>query len=697
MPIENKVSRRRFLSIAAGTTSASLLYPESGFSAMLDEVGRSPDAVRPTGNWRDEGVIDLSKSPYAKLNTIPIRAVTIQEGFWSRRRATNENVSIPFLYSEFVEHGIVNNFLRLQGKSNAPRSGPRYTDSDIYKWVEAASFCLSSGHNRKLHQILDGTIQAIVGAQQPDGYLNTYWVGKRASQRLLPETQIHLGDTLYCIGHLIQAAIACYRATGEEKLLDAGIRFLDDFLLPGYGPVPDKKPLIAGHPEISMAAIELYRTTGDRNYLDLAGYILHGDSRIHMTKQQSTILFCGIPFTSRTDFAGAHAVRATYACCGATDYYMETGDPAYLRALDALWTDLHERQMYITAGVGARRDGECFGQDYELPNEQAYCETCAAIGNMMWNFRMLFATGDARYADIMERAFYNGINSGLSLDGKKFNYRNPLAFDQAGLPGGRRYTPYDKVRQAWYTTTCCPPNVERTLASLPGYFYGTSKDGLYVHLYDNSELNWRLQSGTAIHVEQRTRYPWDGDISIKVTSAEPEVFTLHVRIPGWSKRSEVRVNGVAAEHIVAGRYLPIRRKWKAGDLVEISLDMQTQILTANRAVAADVGRVAFQRGPLVYCMEQLDQSDTVPRDFPGFSALLDGKTDYSYEAHVLDGAGVLTHPGVIGPLPSREMLYNATLPEKGPTKDTHLRLIPYYAWGNRDATPMQVWIPYWRS
>src|SRR5208282_1561449 len=294
-------------------------------------------------------------------------------------------------------------------------------------------------------------IREVVAMQEPSGYLNTYYVGDKAKMRMEAKVQTS-GHELYNLGHMMQGAIAIYRATGDRTLLDACIRFVDGYLLPNFGPRADKKPIFSGHPEIEMALIELYRTTGEKRYVELAGYILQGDERIKTPRDGYggyVYHFCGIPFTSRTHLEG-HAVRAMYACCGAADYYMETGDQSYLKTLNVLWEDLVSSQMYVTGGVGARSEGEAFGDSYELPNFTAYGESCAAIGNMMWNWRMLAATGDAKYADVVERALYNGINSGMSLDGTLYCYRNPLAFDPAGG---------DHIRNPWFYTTCCPPNL----------------------------------------------------------------------------------------------------------------------------------------------------------------------------------------------------------------------------------------------
>jgi uncharacterized protein len=675
------LSRRKFLASAAGASAASLLPPGRGIalSSGLSRGGLLSEAPLP---WQNKGVIDLSNSPYAKLKTVPVSAVTIEEGFWSRRRTTNVQSSIPSMHDQLVEHGRMDNFLRLEGKSSAAQSGPVYSDSDMYKWLEAVGFALQTQNHSELRQTADLTIRQIVAAQEPSGYLNTYYVQDRANLRMLPKTQT-TGHELYNIGHLLQGAIAYYRATGDPTLLEAGMRFVDDFLLPNYGPNPNQKPIVAGHPEIEMSLIELYRTTGKRKYLELAGYILQGDSRISLKPEQIVYMYCGIPFTSRTKLEG-HAVRAMYACSGAADYYLETGDPAYLKTLTALSQDLVEHQLYVTGGVGARDAGEAFGDAYELPNARAYGESCAAIGNMMWNWRMLSATGNALHADVIERALYNGINSGMSLDGKLYCYRNPLAFDPSSG---------DKIRNPWYDTTCCPPNLERTFASLPGYFYSTSKDGVYVHLYDNSVLRWKLDSGNGIKIVQQTKYPWEGKVDLRVAPTSPEEFTLFVRIPGWSTRSMVKVNGKPVEKVSPGSYAAIRRRWSGEELVELEFDMTPQMVHANPAVADDTGRVAMQRGPIVFCMEQLDQAGNSPEEFPLVTVRLDGENAERFDANLLDGVMMLTHSGTVA-APLTESLYGAGPVSRKPGRDVKLKLIPYYSWANREPSSMQVWIPY---
>jgi DUF1680 family protein len=681
------ISRRQFVSSAVSAAAAASL--PLGKLSLLGESRSTRVSVmqNPTNNlgWRDEGVLHLAKSPYAKLRNVPVHAVTITSGFWAARRQTNVDKSIPSMEKLLEANGRMDNFLRLAGKSDAPQRGPVFSDSDVYKWTEAAGFALQSGDRPELRNRVDKIINEVVAAQEPSGYLNTYYVGDRAKDRMTPEVQ-RWGHELYDIGHLLQGGIAYYRATGDRTLLDAGIRFVDGFLLPNFGPAPDKKPIFSGHPEIELALIELYRTTGDKRHLELAGYILQGDDRIKVPHRGYVYHFCGIPFTSRTHLEG-HAVRAMYACCGATDYYLETGDPAYWKTLNTLWDDLVDHQMYVTGGVGARSDGEAFGDAYELPNFTAYGESCAAIGNMMWNWRMLAATGDAKYADVIERALYNGINSGMSLDGTLYCYRNPLGFDPSSG---------DRIRNPWYDVTCCPPNLERTFASLPGYFYSTGSDGLYLHLYDNAVLDWHLEDGTPLKVQQKTNYPWKEQADITITPEKPAEFTLYLRIPGWSDRTQVTVNGKAVSGISPGQYLPLRRRWEPGDSISVRFDLAAHLVEANPRVVDDYGRAAVQRGPLVYCLEQLDQPEGVLLA----DVRLDGNHKSSSPFHeefrddLLGGVLVLKCAGALddrsGSSSRLYFRYNQEIPK---TRTTTLTFIPYYAWANRAATPMQVWTP----
>lgn len=679
-----QLSRRKFvgntLSVAA---IGSVVLPEQWLPSWKFVPADG------AASWRDQGILYVDKSPYAKLRNVPVHAVTITQGFWGARREVNVNRSIPSMENLLEANGRMTNFLRLAKQSDEPQKGPVYSDSDIYKWLEAVGFALQSGDLPQLRAQADKIIKEVTAVQEHDGYLNTYFIGDKKKDRMQPEIQ-RWGHELYNIGHMIQGGIAYYRGTGDATMLDSSRRFVDDFLLPNFGPGPDKKPIFSGHPEMEMALVELYRTTGNKNYLQLAGYILGGDDRIKVSKNAYVYHFCGLPFVSRTHLEG-HAVRAMYACCGATDYYLETGDASYWKTLNVLWEDLVTSQMYVTGGVGARSEGEAFGDSYELPNFTAYGESCAAIGNMMWNWRMLTATGDAKYADVIERALYNGINSGMSLDGTLYCYRNPLAFDPSGG---------DQIRNPWYDTTCCPPNLERIFASLPGYFYGTSKDGIYVHLYDNSLLDWHLEDGTPLKLEQKTNYPWDATVDIQVNPGKATDFTLFLRIPGWSNHSQITFNGKAVSGAKPGQYLAIKRVWSPGDSVHLQFDLTPQVLEANRRVVDDYGRVAVQRGPLVYCLEQLDQPEGVAL----FDISLDLRKKSAQEFReefrkdLLGGIVVLNHSGAVveksGAAPRLYEPYAAALPA---TRHVQLTFIPYYAWANRNACPMQVWTPVLRA
>ena len=635
-------------------------------------VAQSADAP-----WRDQGVLFLKRSPYARLKDVPVRAVTMGDGFWAARRRVNIERSIPTLLELLESNGIVDNFRRLSGRKQVARRGPLYTDSDLYKWMEAVGFALQTRDDPALRATMDRLIDDVLSAQEPSGYLNTYFVEEKKPLRF---TELVRSHEEYCLGHLLQAGIAYYRATGNRRLLDGGIR-MADYFVENFGPA--KRPMFTGHPELELAMVELYRTTGERKYLDFAGYLLSGvdRERLKLSDRDVRYTFSGAPFTSRKAFEG-HAVRAMYAASGATDYYLETGDAAYRETLDRLWRDLTQGKMYVTGGVGSRSDGEAIGEPYELPNAQAYGESCAAIGNMIWNWRMLMASGEGRFADIVERALYNGVNSGMSLDGTLYCYRNPL--ESTG----------EKIRNEWYDTTCCPPNLERVLASLPGYAYSTSDRGVWVHLYHSSDLGWRLEDGTGLAIQQRTEYPWKDAIDLTITPASAKEFSVFVRIPAWSGQSSVEVNGKPWEAAArAGEYLELRRQWTPGDRVHLRLDLQPRLTVSNPLVRENAGRVAVERGPLVYCLEQADQ----PGEHTIFDlSLAPGTFQSEFKADLLGGVTVLRHPGVASPRPlATQPLYSSAVPRQpeGGTPVT-LTFIPYYAWANREPQAMAVWVPH---
>jgi uncharacterized protein len=630
---------------------------------------------------RAVGVVSTSKSPHAILHDVPISAVQMGEGFWRTRMEKNHSAGVTTLYRLLEEHGVIDNFRRLSGRKTVNRRGYLFTDSDLYKWMEAVALVLQSDKDSQLKSILDAVVDDVVAAQGADGYLNTYHQEGVGPKRFSNFRDNH---ELYCLGHLLQAGIAYYRGSGERKLLDAGIRYAD-YVISLFG--VSKRQCFPGHPEIEMAMVELYRTTGERKYLDFVDYLYTKVDLSKLDEKVSTrdlsYAFSGLPFTGRQELR-SHAVRAMYACSGATDYYMETGDPAFKTTLDLLWKDMTEYKMYVTGGVGSRYEGEAFGQAYELPNERAYTETCAAIGSIFWNWRMLQATGDARYMDVLERTLYNGFLSGVSLSGSEYYYRNPL-------------TSYgDNGRQPWYDCTCCPPNVERLLASLPGYMYSTSQEGIWVHLYHNSTLNLNLEDGTAMTCQQRTRYPWDGEVTLSIDPTKKRTFTLYLHIPEWCQQAMVLVNEEAeAGSAKSGSYHAITREWKRGDMVTLKMAMPVQAVHANPRLRENLGCVAIQRGPLVYCLEGVDQPDMsifdvyMPLDpvdpSRGFSARMEPET---LGGVVVLKKDVLTYR----PALTEQPLY-LNSPFSGPTTSALVTMIPYYAWANRGKSTMQVWIP----
>ncbi|MBV9081732.1 MAG: glycoside hydrolase family 127 protein, partial [Acidobacteriaceae bacterium] len=633
-------------------------------------------------DWRSEGVIYLDHSLNARLRPVPVQAVHLGDGFWAARRKVTTERSLPTMLQLLEEHGEVDNFRRLSGRKNVPRKGPVYTDSDVYKWIEAAAWAIASNETSaadkdKFRVEIESLASDIVAAQEPSGYLNTYYSGDKAHLRFTEMTRSHEG---YCLGHLIQAAVAYYRATGSRILLDPAIKFAN-YIVDNFGPT--KRPFLTGHPELEMALVELYRTTGDARYLEFVRYIFSGVERDRLKLKDSEIryMFSGKPFTSRTEFEG-HAVRALYAASGATDYLAEAGDPAYKRTLDLLWTDLTTRKTYITGGVGSRATGESFGDAYELPSAEAYAETCAAVANVMWNFRMLALTGDARYTDVLERALYNGVNSGMSLSGTLYCYRNPLASNG------------EKFRNPWYDTDCCPPNVQRLFESLPGYFYGISRDGVYVNLYHNSELNWHLENGTGLKLIQSTGYPWSGDIRLTVQPAQAAEFTVYLRWPSWASSADISINGQAVSfgNAQPGSYIPLARSWKPGDTVSITFPVQPVAMVANPQVAADYGRLAIQRGPVVYALEQLDQNGVTLGDI---FVRANGPMAAEPRKDLLGGLTVVKASGQVTEKPlTQEPLYQPfTAAMNRARRPLTLTFIPYYAVENREPTPMEVWVP----
>ena len=630
---------------------------------------------------RSRVIVDTSESRYARLRPLPLADVRLSDGFWEPRRRINREETLPSQYGHIEETGRLDNFRRAAGKIEAPFKGLYFNDSDVYKWLEAASWSLATDPDPDLERMVDAAITEVADAQRPDGYLNTYFTFERADERW---TDFDLHE-MYCAGHLIQAAVANFRATGARRLLDVAIHFADH-ICDLFGPEEEgKRPAVDGHEEIEMALVELFRVTGDRSYLrqalffvDARGHGLLGEpyGRFDPSYSQDHE-----PLRAQREVVG-HAVRALYLYSGAADVFAEIGEPDLLLALERLWCNMTTKRMYVSGGLGSRHEGEAFGGDYELPNERAYAETCAAIASVMWNWRMLLVSGDARYADLMEHTLYNAVLPGVSLDGRRFFYQNPLADD-----GTHR-------RRPWFGCACCPPNVARLLASLPGYLYGLSGDAVWVHLYAESVATVDLGDQT-VRLSQRTDYPWDGNVEISVEEGEGE-FGLLLRVPSWCEEGcTVAVNGNALDIPVSpGSYAEIRRTWRAGDTVHLDLPMPVRRVECHPYVAENAGRVALMRGPLLYCVEGADNPGLDPRDLV---LPADEEPSANPDPSLLGGVVALdARVEILAPDRSWEdRLYRTARPEPEGSREagpTTARAVPYYAWANREPGPMRVWL-----
>lgn len=553
-----------------------------------------------------------------------------------------------------------------------PKEGFRgiyFNDSDVYKWMEAAAWSLAADPDPALDAQLDDLIELVGAAQCDDGYLNTYFMFENAGKRWTDLTTMH---ELYLGGHMIQAAIAHHRATGKTSFLEIAQKWADH-VCRHFG--PDKHLGAPGHPEVEMALVELYRETGEKRYLDLASFFIENRGKGVLNGSEN--LQDHLPIRQQTYVTG-HAVRQLYLCAGVTDIYAETGDKSLLETLDKQYADFVNTKMYVTGGAGARHEGEAFGEPYELPNDTAYAETCAAIASFMWNWRMLQVNADSRFADEMERALYNGILSGMSLDGKEYFYVNPLM----NRGDHRRTTKH------FDGCACCPPNLARTFAALPGYIYGVSKDGqIYVHQYIQSTADVVLK-GVNVRITQDTQYPWDGNVVLHLTIPSPQRFDLLLRRPAWADEMIVQINGkrIRPQELVRG-YVRVSNLWKNGDTVAIEIPMEVVRLVADPRVVSDLGRVAVRRGPVVYCVEQADQKDVdlnrvvLPKN-PHFA--------FQFREDLLGGVGVIHFDAFYSP--QDQPLY---VPFKTATKGDLVRIqaIPYFSWANREPGMMLVWLP----
>jgi len=621
-------------------------------------------------------VVNTEQSPYAVMKSTDLSAVTMR-GFLGGYFDRAASVTLPKIYEFLEKTGRIDNFRFASKRKEGSFQGFRFNDTDAYKWIEAVSFLFASRQDKDLKEKIDLVIDEITAAQDEDGYLDSYYPKDKEHERW---TELGWSHEMYCAGHLLQAAIAHRRITGENTLFKVAQRF-SDLIEKLFG--PNKKPELDGHPEIEMALVELYRETHDQKYLDLADYFLRARGKGNATSEKYPNIAPEYfvdhkPFVKLEEMVG-HAVRMLYLCCGAADLYLETGREDLFAALDKLWNNLVEKKMYITGGCGSRSDWEAFGKNYELPNKRAYAETCAAIASFMWNYRMLLATADGKYADIMEQTLYNGLLSGISLDGWHYFYDNPLESD-----GTHR-------RREWFECACCPPNIARLITSLPGYLYSLSKDEskLWINLYEASEISFDTSHGS-MKLMQETGYPWSGDIRLTVLESNIEQpLLIYLRIPSWVKDFSLMVNGESLNARIEKGYIKIKKIWKIKDYIELKLMMPIEVIQSHPYVEENRGRVAVKRGPVVYCIEGVDNDFDVRTLSITYEPM---KVNFEQ----INGLGNI--PVIIGDGSAKDLtmwkgrLYLPIDTKNLRTKPVQYKLIPYHLWANREATAMAIWL-----
>ena len=627
--------------------------------------------------------VPTAPAPLARdypIRPVPFTEVTLSDAFWAPRLEINRTVSIPYALRMNEETGRVDNFRKAARLLTGPHKGRRFNDSDVYKSMEATAYALRLRPDPALEKTLDDLIALIARAQEPDGYLFTTRTNDPAhpAPGSGPErwSNLRVSHELYNVGHMYEAAVAHFQATGKRTFLAIAEKNAA-LILRTFGTGPGQRRGFPGHQEIEIGLAKLYRATGNRAYLDLAKFFL--DERGHYfggerhSPDDPFAVYDSDEYMQNhkpvveQDAAVGHAVRAMYRYSGMADVAALGGHPDYVSAIDRLWLDVAGRKQYLTGGVGARSGSEAFGDAYELPNAEAYTETCAAIGNALWNYRLFLLHGESQYMDVFERVLYNGLLSGVSLTGDRFFYQNPLESS-----GGY-------ARSPWFEVACCPPNMTRFLPSLPGYVYATKGDVVFVNLFIAGSGSFDL-GGRAVAITQKTRYPWDGAVKLTVAGEAPGPFELAVRIPGWARGEAMptdlygfldsadeapalKVNGQAVNLDIRDGYARIRRDWTSGDAVELFLPMPVRRVVANEGVAEDRGRVALQRGPLVYAVEGVDNGDRV------FSLILPDAASLSAEFRpdLLNGVAVIKGEGILA--------------------------VPYHVWANRGPGQMLVWLP----
>ena len=650
----------------------------------------------------EQGLVDTSASPFAQIRTVGLDDAHWSSGFWADRIELCRTQMIPSMarlmegtnYSQFFR-----NFEITAGLAEGKSHGSTFNDGDFYKLLEGASAILAETNDPALQQRLDEIISVIARAQETNGYIDT-WVQlhQRAGDTNVVPFQNPENFEMYNLGHLMTAACVHYRITGETNLLTVA-RKAADFLCDAF---KEPTPALANNlicPSHYMGIVELYRTTREQRYLELAKKFMEMRS---LVKDGGDDNQDRIPFTEQ-DAAEGHAVRANYLYAGAADLFLETGDTNLWRPLGEIWTNVVTKKMYITGGCGALYDGaspdaakdqkhitrvhQAYGRNFQLPNTTAYSETCANIGNVLWNWRMFLATGDAKFMDVVELALYNSVLSGGALDGTNFFYTNPLRVTDP-MPAELRWS---RQRVPFVSSFCCPPNLVRTIAESANYAYGKSGDSILVNLYGGSSLETTLAGGERIRLSQETDYPWNGRVRIKVETPGKASFALKLRIPGWASQASIRINDAPAnDSPIPGNYFEIRRTWSAGDFVDLDLPMPVRMMEANPLVEDDLNQLAVQRGPIVYCIESPD----LPSGVKISDVMIPTEMNLvaRYDQRLLGGVVVLEGKALANPKTNWNGNLYRELQPKDP-KPINVRFIPYCVWQNRGKSEMSVWLP----
>ncbi len=628
----------------------------------------------------------------------PVRFVNVRlEGeFWRERLDTVLRTTIPTQHKKLGEYGLLDS-LKLP-QPPPPLRFPRHAngfsvqvfwDSDVGKWIEAASYALSHRRDADIEAKIEAIVDDFEKAQEPDGYLNCWYLDREPENRW---TNLRDNHELYNAGHMLEGAIAYFETTGRRRWLDVMERYIA-LIAKTFGTGPGQKRGYCGHPEIELALIKLYHLTGEKKHLDLAAYFINerGNQPPHYydiekaEREQRGLFEQRYPYPNyeysqshkplrEQDKVVGHAVRAMYIYTAMADLAFETGDPALKSALETLWNDVMETKMYVTAGLGPSAHNEGFTHDFDLPNQTAYAETCASVALIFWAQRMLHLDLDGKYADILELALFNGALSGLSRDGEHYFYANPLESDGSA------------ERWAWHTCPCCTMNVSRLVASVGGYFVSTAGDGVAFHIYGGISTSATI-AGTTVAIRESSNYPWSGDIKISIDPETPAAFDVKLRIPGWCTGAKASVNGQSVAMTPVDGYLTIDRTWSKGDTISLDLPMPAERVYANPAVIMDAGRVALKRGPLVYCLEEADNpGGFVQRLKISQSAELKSST----RADLFGGIVTLSAPGVAIDTSDWHSLYR---PERSKEAPATLTALPYYLWANRGKGSMVVWVP----